>query len=479
MPGKILILDSVATNRIVLKVKLSSAFYQVAQASSLQEAMDSIAADMPDLVLVGSQDASDDEGLERCAALKRTSLAASLPVLLLTAQTHRDFRMKALRAGADDVFVKPVDETALMARIRSLMRARDANEDWRLRDRTARALGFAEQSSQAFDTQANILFATPDNGLGLRWRTRLKPLVPYNMTHKPLCAALSAMSKISVPDAFVIALDRRVPDEGLRLLAEIRARSATRHCGVLVVLPEQVSPEQWSGTMADALDLGANEVMPHGFDAEEMALRLSNIIKHKRFRDSLRRNVREGLEAAVTDPLTGLFNRRYALPHLKRIAEFSSRTKRDFAVMVADLDHFKKINDRYGHSVGDTVLATLANRMRDALRPVDLLARIGGEEFLVVLPATDRATARKVAARLCAAVSQEPVYIQKSDLQIPVTVSIGMAMASDHRDAGDISGTALLDHADRALYGAKSTGRNQVTLETKAADRQSYAMRGH
>lgn len=474
MPGKILILDSVPTNRIVLKVKLSNAFYQVAQASTLEEALNIIRTDVPDLVVVGSENAGDDEGVQLCAALRSSALAASLPVLLLTAQPTREYRLKALNSDADDVFAKPVTEAALLARIRSLLRTRDADEEWRLRDRTSGMLGFAEQSSSAFEKQASILFAIPDISDGLRWRTQLQPLVPFSLMHKPLCEALSAMAKFATPDAFVIALSAKAPEEGLRLLAEIRARTATRHSGVLVVMPDNKSD-----TVIDALDLGANDVMAHGFDPEEMAVRLSNIIKHKRFGDNLRRNVQEGLEAAITDPLTGLFNRRYALPHLKRIAEFSSRNKRDFAVMVADLDYFKKINDRFGHAAGDIVLSVLANRLRNAVRPVDLLARIGGEEFLIVLPATNREAATDVAARLCQVISREPVYIQKSDIHIPVTVSIGVAMASDHHTTGAISGTTLLDHADRALYGAKTTGRNQVSLETVTPPNLSYATRGH
>ncbi|SHJ71553.1 response regulator receiver modulated diguanylate cyclase [Shimia gijangensis] len=474
MPGKILIIDSVPTNRIVMKVKLCSAFYQVVQAGTLNEALNIIRIDEPDLVVVGSENARDNEGLNLCASLKASTESASIPMLLLTARTSREFRMKALQAGADDVFAKPVKEAALLARIRSLLRTRDVNEEWRLKDRTSRVLGFAEQPISLFENQATILFATPDKSTGLRWRTHIKPLVPFALLQKPLCETLSAMAKIATPDAFVIALDASAPEEGLRLLAEIRARATTRHCGVLVVLENDRSD-----TLIDALDLGANDVMAHGFDPEEMAVRLSSIVKHKRFRDGLRRNVQEGLEAAVTDPLTGLFNRRYALPHLKRIAEFSSRTKRDFAVMVADLDHFKAINDRYGHVAGDRVLEVLSGRLRDTLRPVDLLARIGGEEFLIVLPATDRATARNMADRLCRVINREPVHIQKSDIQIPVTVSIGVAMASDHSSTGEISGTALLDHADRALYGAKSTGRNQVTLEAAARPVLNHTARGH
>ena len=472
MPGKILILDGVPTNRIVLKVKLSAAFYQVVQANTLKDAQLLIRRGAPDLILIGTTASDCDNGLAQCRALKQAAPSASIPVLMMSDDVSRAFRNQALSAGAEHVFAKPVDESALLARIRALLRLREGEDDVALQQRSNQALGFAEAPT-SFDGPAHVLFATPDSRTALTWRNRLKPIVPYQMGHKPLSEALRGIGRLSSPDSFVIALDNQAPEDGLRLLAEIRARSATRHSGVLVVLPPGSTRAE-----IDALDLGANDVMEDGFDAEEMALRLAAIIKRKKFRDGLRQNLRDGLEAAVTDPLTGLYNRRYALPHLERLTEFSARGKRDFAVMVADLDHFKAINDRYGHAAGDAVLVAVAERLRKGLRPVDLLARIGGEEFLIVLPATSRSAARDKADELCRLIGDEPVTLKKQDLRIPVTVSIGVAMARDHAATGDTSGASLLEEADRALYRAKSTGRNQVLLTDPNKSRDDAAALG-
>ncbi|WP_372885649.1 diguanylate cyclase [Shimia sp.] len=463
MPGKILILDNVATNRIVLKVKLSTAFFHVVQAGSLPEAERLLRRAAPDLIVIGT--GPDDRAcLAACKRLKAAAPGPGIPILLLSGSSSRDLRLEALRAGADHVFSVPVDEAALLARIRSLLRARDAQDDLRLRGRARRALGFAETPQAGFEPMAQIVLATGERAIGRRWRTALKPLLPHAIDHMPLYEALRGLGRVAAPDAFVVALDDTCPDDALRLLAEIRARPSTRGAGILVLLPQSCEALQ-----VNALDLGANDAMTGTFDAEEVALRLETILQRKRLRDRLRRNLEEGLEAAVTDPLTGLFNRRYALPHLKRIAEYSTRGNNDYAVMVADLDHFKTINDRFGHAAGDAVLKEVAERLRNSLRPVDLLARIGGEEFLIVLPATGRAEATRVASRLCRRVGATPVTIQNRDLHIPVTVSIGIALASDHLDAardgaGD-SGTGLLECADRALYGAKATGRNQISLD--------------
>ena len=470
MPGKILIVEPLPTTRIVLKVKLSTAFYTVSQAASLPEALVRLKEDAPDLILLGGDWGAAEEGLAMCRTLRTAQKGAPAAILMLSAKADAQARKAALRAGADDLIAKPAHEAELMARIRALIRARESFEGvHHLPSGAAAALGFAEVEPVLLRAEARVLLAAPDAASGVRWNALLKPLLPYKATCEPIPHLLRALSQQAPPDALIIAPAPEAPEEGLRLLAELRARSATRRAAVLVILPPSCR-----ALFCDALDLGAGDVMTEGFDAEEVSLRLDRLLQRKRLADRLQKQVQDGLEAAVTDPLTGLFNRRYALPHLARIAEKSRQAGQDFAVMVADLDHFKTINDRYGHGAGDTVLTEVAQRLRDCLRPRDLLARIGGEEFLVVMPATNRQTAHEMADRLCAALRREPVHIQSRDLRIPVTVSIGLAMSSDFRCAApgtNHSATmvqTLLDRADQALYGAKATGRDQVTLSPPA-----------
>ena len=207
----------------------------------------------------------------------------------------------------------------------------------------------------------------------------------------------------------------------------------------------------------------------------EMALRARRLHKRREINDSLRATVRNGAEAAIRDPLTGLYNRRYALPHLDRIAEQSRQSGRPYAVMIADLDHFKRINDWHGHEAGDAVLTECARRLQSNMRAVDLVARIGGEEFLIVMPATGRAAARQAALRLCQKISQQPVVLPGHDGEIDVTVSIGLALSSgigcDSPGGLGLAETpeGLIKRADRALYRAKEMGRNRFMLERSAA----------
>ncbi len=466
MAGRILIVDSVATNRIVLKVKLASAFYQVEQASGGAEAMAQMDHTPPAIVLLGG-DLPDMTVRAFCRRMRARDGNAQIPVIVVADAPTRAARLEFLKSGVDEVICRPQDDAVLLARIRSLLRNHDAIEELRVRDTAARALGFAEPASE-YEAPASVAFVTGPAEQGLRWRTMMRAISPYDMRQHALADALRNLSKCPAPDAFVISLQSNAPEEALRFLAEIRARTATRKSAVLVI---QDREDTASGI--DALDLGANDVMTRGFDAEEAALRLAALIRRKRLADRLRQNLHDGLNAAVTDPLTGLHNRRYALPQLARIARQSGTMGTSFAVMVADLDHFKSVNDRYGHVAGDVVLAEIARRMRATLSDADLIARIGGEEFLIVVQGADRQEARSAARRLCEAVRADPVYLKGRDIQIPVTVSIGVAMGDALRQedcaSPDSTASDLLELADRALYGAKAHGRDQVTLGRPAA----------
>ena len=243
-----------------------------------------------------------------------------------------------------------------------------------------------------------------------------------------------------------------------------------------------------SGSAILALDLGANDVAPAPGDPAELSIRIKKQIRWKQGRDRLRQTVRDGLHAAITDPLTGLYNRRYAMPHLARIVETARESGRRFALLVADLDHFKAVNDTYGHAAGDAVLVETARRLRENLRGMDLVARVGGEEFLVAIPDTGLDEARIVAGRLCRMMRERPITLPDGR-SITVTMSIGLAMGGTAGLTGGLSGafptgaafpeadaaggeaeaSRLIEAADRALYGAKSGGRAQYKISRSAA----------
>ncbi len=450
MPGRILIADDVTTNRIVLKVKLSQAFYDVSQAASGAETIAIARETSPDLILV-DLNMSDMSGIEICASLKSHPETSGIPIIVVTSVNDHDAKIGALEAGADDFMVKPLDEATLLARARSLLRARATDLELMRRDSTCREYGFAESRTE-FDTPANIAMISAAPETARRWKNALASHSASTVQIMTKESALQPPSIQTVPDLYVIEGDLDRPNEGLRLLSEIRSRAETRHAAVIMVLNPPLHEQA-----VTALDLGANDLMQSGFQACELILRAKTQVCRKRQADRLRTSVEDGLRMALIDPLTGLYNRRYAEPQLAQIARRADVTGRRFAVMMVDLDRFKTVNDTYGHAAGDEVLIETARRIRSALRGADLVARMGGEEFMIAMPDTDQADAQAAAERIRVAINEMPFHTKRGG-PIHITTSIGLTMNS-HRDV-----QALLEVADNALYHAKARGRNQVTI---------------
>ncbi|MCV2881395.1 diguanylate cyclase [Actibacterium sp. XHP0104] len=457
MPGRILVADDIATNRIVMKVRLSEACYEVLQASGGQDALAVARRERPDLILL-DMIMADMDGIEVCRRLRADAETADIPIIIFSADRNPGQKMRALQAGADEFLPKPLDETTLLARVRSLLRARETTQELALRDSTRRVLGFAEPP-ETFARQGRVALVAARREQALAWKTALRSQVHATLEVMTRAQALGDAG--AAPDLFVIAADLDRPGDGLRLLTDLRARAATRHSAVLIVVPETAHD-----TAAMALDLGANDLLATPFDPAELAHRLEVQLRRKHQADRLRASVKDGLRMAVTDPLTGLFNRRYALPHLQQMGDRAAQTDRSFAVMLLDIDHFKAVNDRHGHAAGDTVLERVARQITANLRPSDLVARIGGEEFLVAMPDTAPDLARRMAERLRQTIGTLPILLPEGRGSITVSVSIGMAISPTGLER-DVD--RLLALADGALYRAKSEGRNKVRSAPNAA----------
>lgn len=459
MPGKILIIDGIATNRIGLRARMCSAYYEVALAASGTEALALLPIERPDLVLIAST-LPDMSACELCQVLRRDPQHWDLPIVILDTQPSRDRRLAALTAGADDAMHRAIDNRVLLARLRSLLRDGTSREDRRLHSSARASAGFAEQAP-GFTHQPHIALVSEDGARALTWMKRLQNLRNYQFSvHSPRALSLD-FGQTRPHDAIVIASGAgEEPDFGAALLAALGAQPGFRRCKFLVVLPNSRAEPA-----TQMLDLGAHDLMTGPFDAEEAAIRLDQLLRRKAHSDQLHETLQNGLRAALIDPLTGLHNRRYALPELARLVEEAAVSQGRLGVMLADLDHFKRLNDTYGHSAGDAVLAEVSRRMRAALHPDDLLARFGGEEFLIAVPNLHSGQARLTANRLCRAVNAQPVALPGNAGAVPVTISIGLALEEPSTLRGEHvqqRATGLLNRADEALYRAKADGRNQV-----------------
>jgi two-component system cell cycle response regulator len=287
-------------------------------------------------------------------------------------------------------------------------------------------------------------------------------LVPMTRDQALALSSTLGPEAAAVPDIFVIDADLDTGPSGLQLMSELNSRPATRYSATCIVTAEDDDAQA-----AMAFDLGADDVVPRLVSPRELAMRLRILLRRKRQGDVVRASVEDGLRMAVIDPLTGVYNRRYAMPRLAGIAAQAAQEENDFAVMVVDLDRFKSVNDRFGHAAGDVVLSEVARRLSENLRMTDLLARIGGEEFLVALPNTAFDDAERVSDRLRRVIAEAPVVLP-SGQQLRVTASIGVALGTGcGQRVEDVAG--LIDRADRALLQSKQGGRNQVTFSQNAA----------
>jgi two-component system, cell cycle response regulator len=461
MSGKILIVDDVATNRIVFKVKLGAACYTPILAANGESCLTLAKQAKPDLILLDLV-LPDISGAEVLRRLRADPETASIPVVVFSAEEDRASRLAVLSAGADDYLAKTTDDQTLLARLRNLLRERDEITDLENGGAPIRALGFAEAGA-GFEMPGTIALVTHQPETALRWRRELGAKMPDKMMMISREAALSDAALSPVPDVFVIEYDLADPIGGLRLMSELRSRPQTRHAAICVVKNDRIG-----GESAIAFDLGANDVVPVSVDPGEFSLRVARLLQRKRAADKLRVSVRDGLRMAVIDPLTGLFNRRYAVSQLAIISAQAQVASQPFAVMVIDLDRFKEVNDHFGHAAGDAVLTEVARRLAANIRHNDLLARIGGEEFLIALPCADLKDAKPIAERLCKAVHDAPFAIP-GFAPLSLTASIGLAVCDGRVCHVPEPVSEVIDRADQALMVAKSGGRNQVTISQTAA----------
>ncbi|HWX49690.1 MAG TPA: PleD family two-component system response regulator [Roseomonas sp.] len=446
MSARILVVDDIAANLRLLEARLNAEYYEVALASSGPEALARAEEWSPDVILLDVMMPGMD-GYEVCRRLKAQPETAYIPVVMVTALVDPAERVRGLEAGADDFLSKPVDHPTLFARLRALLRMKQVLDAFRLRSETAQDLGFAPEAPPS-ETLAGavVLLATED------------------INEKELLAAVLAMEGVelhlasTVTEAwqelghghYDVALLSLSLDggEGLRLTSRLRAQAATRDLPIVLIADGDQRAQVLRG-----FDLGASDHVLRPIDANEVRARMRNQVRRKRYQERLRADLDRSLELAVTDSLTGLRNRRYVTRHLEGLLRAGRA-----ALLLLDVDRFKTVNDTYGHVAGDLVLKEVATRLKEHLRAVDVVARFGGEEFVVAMGGAVEEEALQVAERLRASIAELPVATGQGDL-LHITASIGVALA---QSGESLSG--LLGAADAALYRAKANGRNRVEI---------------
>jgi len=451
MTARVLVVDDVELNVKLLEAKLSSEYFEVIVADNGLTALELAETELPDIILLDIMMPLMD-GFEVCRRLKANPRTVDIPVVMVTALSDVADRLRGLESGADEFLTKPVNDTALFARVRSLVRLKRMMEELRLREEVCRQFGNSEDQVAAADEagHARILLLEENDSAATRILDTLKPVA--NSVDRARNGA-EAHTLLDPSIELVIASLSMPDSDPLRLVSQWRATEATRQLPILLIADPGELPR-----LAKGLDLGANDYLVRPVDRNELLARVRTQIRRKRLQDRLHENYNRSLSLALTDELTGLYNRRYVFAHLTELMARLPEGSANTALMMFDIDHFKQVNDRYGHLAGDDVLRELAKRALHNVRSVDLVGRLGGEEFVVVMPETSLGGATIVADRLRLAVADEPFVVADTGEKLPVTISVGLAITGQPEDTLE----ALLKRVDDALYAAKNGGRNRV-----------------
>ncbi len=454
MTARVLVVDDILANIKLLQARLEAEYFEVVTATNGKDALEICQSQRIDVVLLDVMMPGID-GFEVCRLLKASPQTLNIPVVMVTALDQASDKIQGLDCGADDFLTKPVDDIALITRVKSLARLKVLNDEMLMRLTTSRQMGLSDD-----DVLARILKDGPGRVLVVddHPRSSQRVMSALAKVHEAYIetdphAALIHLAEQPF-DLVVIALNLQHSD-GLRLCSQVRSLDRTRHLPILIMADPGDEARLLRG-----LDMGINDYLMRPVDRPELLARVRTQIKRKRFSDYLRNQIRESVELSITDPLTGLHNRRYMERHLKTLIADAERSGRSLSVLIADIDHFKRVNDTYGHDAGDLVLKEFSDRFRRYTRGVDLACRLGGEEFLIIMHDTDKALARQVGERVRECVAALPFKIGQSQ-EIWVTASVGLATWEGDGDTSE----ALFKRADNALYAAKRQGRTQVVAD--------------
>jgi two-component system cell cycle response regulator len=455
MTARILVVDDIPANVKLLEARLTAEYFDVTTATNGIDALAICEKAECDMVLLDVM-MPDMDGFEVCRRLKTNPKTHHIPVVMVTALDQASDRVRGLESGADDFLTKPVGELALISRVRSLARLKLVTDELRMRAVTSREIGIQNPEREAVTEQGRngrILIVDDRASSAERMATPLLREHRVDIESDPNEALFRAAE--SHYELVIVSLALQNYD-GLRLCSQIRSLERTRHIPILAITDADNNTRLVRG-----LEIGVNDYLMRPIDKNELLARVRTQIRKKRYADRLRDNVQSSIEMAITDGLTGLHNRRYMETHLGTLVEQATQRGKPLSLLMLDIDYFKSVNDTHGHDAGDDVLREFALRIRRSVRNIDLACRLGGEEFVIVMPETDMTVAAMVAERLRRRIAGEPFPVQQGTKLLNVTLSIGIAALTSAADTP----TTILKRADQALYRAKRDGRNRVVSD--------------
>ncbi len=455
MTACILIVDDFPSNVKLLEAKLEKEYYNTLSALNGKEALKIAKELQPDIILLDVMMPGMD-GFEVCELLKSDFITESIPVIFITALDDIESRVRGLNYGAEDFLSKPINDTALFARIKSLVRLKMFSDELHIRNKVSiyfnhNLLGI-KCSAQDL-SQANIIIIDDDK-----------------VQAQQVCSYLEdefngvVVSDSNVQD-FCINLDKQVDllivnmqseqYDGLKVSSILRSKHNMKNIPILMLIDENDTSYLIKG-----MEIGINDYLTIPINKQELIARSRLQIKKKRYHDALYNNMMNSMEMAIIDPLTRCYNRSYLERHLEqKMVEVRKNNVHQLALLVFDIDFFKQVNDSFGHLGGDHILRELTQLVHTNIRASDLLARFGGEEFVVLLPNSDSEyDTMQVAEKLVKLIASSKFVINGKEHRVTISIGATHLKASDDMHS-------FIKRADDNLYQAKKCGRNQLVFK--------------
>ncbi len=444
MSARILIVDDLAPNLHLLEVKLAAQYYDVVTAMSGKQALKLANSEKFDLILLDAM-MPGLNGFEVCERLKSNPATWHIPVVMVTALEETKDRIRGLKAGADDFITKPIDDFNLLARVKSLLRLKMVTDQ--LLSHTGNTTQNSRPALEHLDNRGGRVLIVDDH---IQKLEKIAKSLVYRHEVIMEIDPKKALGLVGPMIDLVIVSLVSSKFDGLRFCARLRSDAKTRDVPILAI----GDPDD-QAQMVRAYDIGINDTLMRPIEVQELQARVNTQIKRKFYADSLKENFSESMEMVVTDPMTGLGNRRYFDRSIAPLFDQLNETGQAFSLVIFDVDHFKRVNDILGHDVGDIVLKEVAARLASNMRGIDVVSRYGGEEFIIAMPNTGQGAALIAADRIRALISGTAINVD--DQAFSISVSAGVAETRPGDKFRDV-----FKRADEALYLAKQSGRNRV-----------------
>ena len=456
--NRILIVDDEPLNVKLLKSMLVKDEYEVISAYNGEGALKRTSEECPDLILLDIM-MPDLDGYEVTRRLKSDVQTKDIPIMLITALNGRDDKIKGLQVGADEFLNKPVNASELRTRVQSLLRLKEYQEQLKARTQSEKFIlePASKEKPQDADISFPLILLVEDDPKDAKIILEYLGQEPYRIEH--IKEGEQAVSFAKKEPIDLMLLDILLPGmNGFEVCQNLKEMDNQRNIQVVVITCLDDLENKLRG-----INLGVDDYIVKPIISEELRARINALLKKKAYMDRLSDQFENAMEAAISDKLTGIYNHAYLKHFLDLEIRRSRRQKHPLALIMLDIDDFKKYNDTQGHLVGDELLKWLGMVIKKNIRDVDLPARYGGEEFGIVLPYAGREGAEIVAKRIEEAIKEQS-HLPKAPNDLG-RISVSMGIAFYPSDAASVD--ELIHLADMALYRAKREGKNQICMVDK------------